>query len=216
MEVSGCVFENNSTTCISASEKAGCTIEHNLFLGNSGPGVGTGVNLRDIPATVRFNTFAYNSAAFTAGGIVVQSNSDVFTDVVIENNTFWGCHAPEFSSSVALDNQQPVLFRNNLIAASTGVPAVGRLGGSPQPASLCNDYWNNVEGDFNDWVPGATDFYLDPLVCNPAQSDFRLMQNSPCGPESPIGCGLVGAWDVGCGPVSISPSTWGQIKGAYR
>jgi hypothetical protein len=95
MEVSGCLFKSNTATCISAVRKASCVIEHNLFLGNSGPGVGTGVNLRDIPATVRFNTFAYNSAAFTAGGIVVQSNSDVFTDVVIENNTFWGCHAPE-------------------------------------------------------------------------------------------------------------------------
>jgi hypothetical protein len=215
LEVTGCVFESNSAGCILAYEKAGCTIEHNLFLGNSGSG-GTGLNLRDIPAMIRFNTFAYDTATFTAGGIAVASNSDVFTDVVIENNTFWGCHAPEGGSVVAILNTKPIVFRNNLIAASTGAPAMWRHGAFPQAISSCNDYWNNAEGNFNDWIPGATDFYQDPQVCDPTLNDFRLMQSSPCGPDSPIGCGLVGAWDVGCGTVSISPTTWGQIKNYYR
>lgn len=216
MEVSGCVFENNSTTCISAYQKARCTIEHNLFLGNSGPGGGTGVNLRDITAMVRFNTFAYDTAAFTAGGVAVASNSSVFTEVIVENNTFWGCHGSGNSAAVANLNALPLVFRNNLIAASTGAPAMWRHGAFPQAISSCNDYWNNAEGDFDDWAPGATDFYEDPLVCDPTQNDFRLMLNSPCGPDSPIGCGLVGAWDVGCGPVLVSPTTWGQIKNYYR
>jgi hypothetical protein len=35
--------------------------------------------------------------------------------------------------------------------------------------------------------------------------------------NSPAGCGLVGALDIGCdGPVRTEPTTWGGLKARYR
>ena len=217
VEITDCVFENNRpATCISISESNECTIERNLFLRNFGNSTGVGAHVRGTPSVVRFNTFAYDSTSFSPGGLLVESNSDEFYQVIVEHNTFWGCHAAGNGAAVAILSAEPIIFRNNLIAASTGAPAMWRHGAFPQAISSCNDYWNNAEGHFNDWVPGATDFYEDPRLCDPELHDFRLMMNSPCAPDSPIGCGLVGAWDVGCGTVSLTPRTWGEIKSFYR
>jgi hypothetical protein len=44
----------------------------------------------------------------------------------------------------------------------------------------------------------------DPLLCDAANGDYRLDAASPCAPlNSPAGCGLIGALDVGCGITAI-------------
>ena len=54
------------------------------------------------------------------------------------------------------------------------------------------------------------------VICDPDAGDFTIRSNSPCAPPGLTGCGLVGALDVGCGPVSVDEASWGKIKAAYR
>jgi hypothetical protein len=57
----------------------------------------------------------------------------------------------------------------------------------------------------------------DPEFCDVPVLDFTLDSISPCAPgNSPPGCSLIGALDVGCGPIAIEATTWGQIKSTYR
>lgn len=46
----------------------------------------------------------------------------------------------------------------------------------------------------------------DPLFCSPPAGDFTLAQASPCAPpNSPAGCGLIGALGVGCvNPIGVA------------
>ena len=67
-----------------------------------------------------------------------------------------------------------------------------------------------------DYIRDHSDRFVDPLFCAPELSDWTLHQGSPCLPEDPLGCGLIGAFGQGCGPVSIEPETWARIKGRYR
>jgi len=55
----------------------------------------------------------------------------------------------------------------------------------------------------------------DPLFCNPEEADFTLDAESPCLPSNSGTCGLIGAWDQGCGVVPVEKSSWGKLKGQY-
>jgi hypothetical protein len=79
----------------------------------------------------------------------------------------------------------------------------------------CNDSWDNTIN----WLGhdgGGDNFSLDPLYCDPAGGDFTVAENSPLlGHNSPCG-DQVGAFGVGCPPMSVEASSWGAIKGRYR
>ena len=63
---------------------------------------------------------------------------------------------------------------------------------------------------------GATNGNLkaDPLFCETGGLD--LSGESPCAPGNSGECGLIGALGVACGTVAVTPTTWGQVKAAYR
>jgi hypothetical protein len=65
----------------------------------------------------------------------------------------------------------------------------------------CCDLFGNAGGD---WVGCVAEhaglngnFSSDPMFCNPADGDFRLLVSSPCADGS-SDCGLIGAWSAGC------------------
>jgi len=86
----------------------------------------------------------------------------------------------------------------------------------------CSDVFGNDSGN---WV-GALDGLLgeggnieaDPIFCDPDNGNYHLYSNSPCAPgnSNSDGCGLIGAYGVGCGPSSVEAKSWGRIKGMYR
>jgi hypothetical protein len=84
----------------------------------------------------------------------------------------------------------------------------------------CCNFWENEGGDYGgDCEIGSTlgDFNADPLLCDPENGDFRLIQGSPCLPGSHGGyqCGLIGASDEMCA-TPTKPVTWGRIKSLFR
>jgi hypothetical protein len=113
-----------------------------------------------------------------------------------------------------------VTFRNNIVVGSTGGVATYNQNSTTIILSDCNSFWENeggnYEGGTSPWPQAATDFFADPLFCSPADLDFTLDASSPCAPDSPQGCGLVGALNVACGIISVERSSWGSIKALYR
>ena len=80
----------------------------------------------------------------------------------------------------------------------------------------CNDVWGNTTWDHYGCAPGPGSISADPLFCDPLLGDYLLDERSPClAASSPPGCGLIGAYDQGCGPIAVEPATWGRIKSIY-
>ncbi|MCK4546532.1 MAG: hypothetical protein KAW17_03735 [Candidatus Eisenbacteria sp.] len=82
----------------------------------------------------------------------------------------------------------------------------------------CCDLYGNAGGD---WVGGVADQYgvsgnfsEDPLFCEPSTGDYHIDCNSPC--AHGYGCGLVGAYGIGCGATRIKSETWSSLKALYR
>ena len=76
----------------------------------------------------------------------------------------------------------------------------------------CNDVWANQPGDYFGVSPGLHDISVDPEFCDPGGGDYSLCEGSPCSPDQQPECGLIGAFDVGCGPTATVPGTWGLMK----
>ncbi|MFC1572868.1 FlgD immunoglobulin-like domain containing protein, partial [Candidatus Eisenbacteria bacterium] len=82
--------------------------------------------------------------------------------------------------------------------------------------SCCNLY-GNAMGDWVGCVYGQDgengNVSENPLFCNPGDGDFTLTTDSPCAEANSGGCGLIGAWDVGCDQSIVSAD--GVIDPAY-
>jgi hypothetical protein len=159
---------------------------------------------------VRFNLFLRCASGLDGGGldIAVQSNP------VVSNNTFLGCSASEGGAIIVANETGVVIVTNNII---TGTLNGYGLSDHPFPGSIppdlsCNDFWNNLPGDYLAVGPGPGDISADPEFCAPESDDYRLMSSSPCAPAQQPSCGLIGAYDVGCGSTATERSTWGTIK----
>lgn len=84
-------------------------------------------------------------------------------------------------------------------------------------ALSCSDLWASPGVEFAGCVPETTGVIrVDPLFCNAEVGDFHVASNSLCLPSgSPCG-ELIGALGEGCGPVSVTPLSWGRVKNLYR
>lgn len=90
----------------------------------------------------------------------------------------------------------------------------------------CNNAWDNSEYDYGsptgcDSVGINGNISADPLFCGPASGDYSIASESPCAAANSGGCGLIGAFDVGCTATSVptarvEKSSWGEIKKIFR
>jgi len=165
-------------------------IEENLILRNSCVAYGGGVTIWEGSAPVLLrNTIALNVGGLDGGGVFVTRNSHpkLYRNIVSHSTAGGGVRVDDFQSTV--------LFQ-------------------------CNDVWGNAGYDYSGVVnPTGSDGNLsaDPLYCNLVALDVHLDSTSPCTAlNSPSGCDLIGALDVGCGATPGVRQTWGKIKAGYR
>jgi hypothetical protein len=189
-------------------------VERCLFLRNvTTDDPGGGMFVVESNGRIAFNTFAYDSTygGWDGGGLATAW----FTGQIV-NNTFVGCHndAPYHGSAVSIHSSTSVTFRNNIIAESTGGYSI-RLLGDFEFDHGCNDLWNNETGN-GAYPVDATDLLVNPFFCDVPNLDFTLHEDSPCAAANNPTCGQIGAFGVGCGPVSLESLSWGRIKGLYR
>jgi hypothetical protein len=188
----------------------------NVFRGNraahgggSFPGLGGAVAIgepRSSLVEITENLMVGNHAGDVGGAI---ASIESLAGIVVSRNTIVGCEALHGGGIGVVSPPATVSIENNIVADATGSGLY--FSGSPSNlATGCNDAWNTTP-PFEGCVPSPTDFSADPRFCDPSAGDYTIAANSPCAPEnSPVGCGLIGAYGVGCGvigvPVSDAPA----------
>ncbi len=152
------------------------------------------------------------------------------TDILMEDNEFVGGPAP-WVSYINIDQSAPTLTaRGNTFHRVRFYSSVLRslvlernifsvspvdLWASRDIRLLCNAAWpESLEvGPTSIISENYGNLFVDPLLCDPENGDLTLRSNSPCAPNnSPAGCGLIGACEVGCEGVPVEVITWSRIK----
>jgi len=216
--LSGCEITGNSALyggglyCeVGAAELERCRFEDNESLRSGG-----GMQAWYPPSTPRLRdcTFVGNRSLIEpGGGLAVQYGS-----ALVEACTFHANDAPQTGSGVLARQGASVTLERCLIAFGARSDAVGCRSGATVQV-LCSDVHGNAGGDWVGCLEGLEglggNFTADPLFCDAPAGDLSLREDSPCLPEA-TGCGLVGAFGVGCGAVGVRVETWGAIKARYR
>jgi len=207
-------------TCITIKNVSGFTLNSLAFRGFE-----TAVALENASGFIQFIT-----VKSCTRGISVTGASSAPTS--------WFCVIDSCGTGIEVQEGGPILLRNETIAnCSTGVRFTG--GTTTLTRSIvyhantgvqcsgggvtggCNDFYLNGV-DYSGCMPGADDFYLDPMFCfwkPPAPSAYWLHVNSPCFATASNPCGVrVGALTsaAGCSGTAVETTTWGGIKDIYR
>ncbi|MEZ5063233.1 MAG: right-handed parallel beta-helix repeat-containing protein [bacterium] len=169
-----------------------------------------GIQVRNCQGRIEFTTFAYDTSG--AGGGAQLSRSTI----EVSNNTFYRCHTDGSAAALSVSFTDGGVHNNIFTGCTTPRGTVSFGGGTQHPSTGCNLFWDNEGDDFwNDWVPAPTDIEADPEFCNETVLDLTLHSTSPAASANSA-CGLLGAFDVGCGSVSVDATSWGRLKNLYR
>lgn len=155
-------------------------------------------------STPLFENVAFTgNGARVGGGIYALNSASV---PVIRNCTFYGNYATNYGAGLRCYDYSDPIIENTIIAFSTEGVAISCANGG-EPELSCTDIYGNAGGD---WIPPINDqlgengnFSEDPLFCDAANGDLTIDAESPCTANNAPGqCGLVGAYDIGCGDTS--------------
>ena len=242
----GCVFEGNTASRGGAVLMLGTEIARMIdcrFSGNSaekGGAVGIldangrleSCLLRDnvakeggaVHVTFGFlgatGTSFFRNVASLAGGAVWL---DLTSDATISGSTLCMNGSSGVGGGIAQVGgpASELSLLKTIIAFSAPGEAVHRQWPSPSAYITCTDIFGNAGGDWVGFLHAHeginNNFSADPRFCDTTQGVLTLNSDSPCASDlSPDGCGLVGALDVGCGPVSTEPASWAAIKARFK
>jgi hypothetical protein len=158
--------------------------------------------------------FVRNVSKQDGGAILVRGNSEV----TLERCTLSGNKAVTSGAGISCTDTSSATSGNCIVAFSVSGGAVNSDGTGTVPMLTCCDLYGNVGGD---WTGTIADQYgvsgnisEDPLFCDAASDDYTLNDQSPCAPDnSPAGCGLIGACDVGCGVAGVGGHSGPGVAG---
>ena len=208
LRIIGSAFVGHGARAVGAVEVGLVEILDSRFVGNLGGAINVGLCSSGRIAEC---VFVGNSAIAGAGVWSVSS------DVLIEKNTFYSCQVSGFGAAILIDGLNGGARSNIVAGCESTQGALVQFSGEMNPATGCNLLWNNKGGDFGElWERRPTDILADPLFCDPARGDLTVCDGSPAAAENSPTCGQIGALPVGCGIVSVTPTTFGRIKAAYR
>ncbi len=214
--IEDCTFEDcwgTGTGALSVgNHHGGSTVRNCRFVRNVGGGSSSGgLGISGFPTTPKVVEGCLFWGNTAAGGNGIGGGLRAAGPVLIRGNTFYDNRAAGgYGAALDLTSGATGTASNNVFLANpSGNGAVYRAG----PVTMsCNVYWLNEFG----YAPWETDRMVDPLLCDPSAGEFGLTPGSPCLPEGSLGCGLIGAFGEECGTISVVPSTWSQVKAAYR
>lgn len=164
---------------------------------------GGGIYCEGSTVTIRNNVFVGNQTSGVWEGSGKGGGVHLFSsDGEITGNTFVGNYADQGGASIGCDAYSYPTISQNIISGSEGSGAL-YCHSLSSPLVVCNAFWDNEAGD-GDCALAQDNFSADPLFCDSESGNYRLREDSPCGPGySPSGCGLIGAMPVGCWGVPI-------------
>ncbi len=240
--LTGCSFIGNESVRGGGLARAWATILTDCeFLGNEAR-YGGGIYIRSYCSpTLTGCAFTGNSALHSGGALHIEMRSNP----VLRHCTLTGNSAPiggaiEISIECSPSFVNCTLWGNS--CTYTGVVTCGELcyvtfdntiiGHSPQGEAVtcwdsdatltCCDVYRNAGGDWVGCLAGQYgvngNICEDPLFCLDEHPDapYTLHENSPCAPGHNPSCGLIGAWDIGCGVTPVEELSWGSVKAMFR
>ncbi len=217
-------------------------VSNSVFTDNEAEG-GGGIAAVFSQVTISNCDFQHNSTDNNGGaGILLDTSTATITDCRFYDNrggdgtilsiwflstvTVTNCSfvANGSRSQISASPRAILTLENTIIAWGSGSALECLVTTPTSPVTLrCCDIFGNQGGDWVGCISGqegiAGNFAADPQFCDLATGDLTLNGSSPCLPGNhPQGedCGLIGAFDQGCGPTAVNPSTWGAVKAAFR
>ncbi|MFN8177103.1 MAG: hypothetical protein U0167_04215 [bacterium] len=223
VSVENCVFRGNrnglgiSTTAY---------VDHCSFLDNTASGLSVAGSVMAVHACL----FVHNGTAVYVHTPADGSMSAYISHSLFRENTGATLDAEGTRETTAnVEMQYCTLYHEGagILADDGSVVTVGHCilaygshacVGRNRSYVYCTDSYGNVGGDWPTqcFIYLSGNFSAPPFFCDGERGDFSLRADSPCAPGVNTSCGLIGAFDVGCGAVSIEPSTWGKMKASYR
>jgi parallel beta-helix repeat protein len=200
--VGGGLMTDNRVSLAAKLPPSVYVVAGNEFRANYAGAGGGGVYLYEgFPITISGNLFVADTSGF--GGGLDNSGRD---DAVILNNTFDRCVAGGGGgNAIWWANGATIggVVRNNIFSnTSTTGGTGGAFGGDQSVVGLVDlDYncvWNNSPQDYYRFSAGPNSLSADPLYCDAADGDYKLICLSPCLNTADDG-GDRGAFSWGCG-----------------
>jgi parallel beta-helix repeat protein/predicted outer membrane repeat protein len=153
-----------------------------------------GAVVNDASPTFRRCTFVGNVST----GVVFLGNQGFR---YIDSCTFY-----QNGIGIEVASQGELLIERTIIVFSQS-SALTCIGGV---TASCCDLWGNLGGNWTGCLADQEgkngNFSANPRFCDAANGDYSLNSVSPCAPvNSPPGCGLIGAFPVGCGVAEVAP-----------
>lgn len=205
----------------------GGVVRGNVVIGNiagdHGGGIyaGSGLYGTEFEFELSWNLIAQNTANGTegtgdsGGGLWLwETNAWVHHNTIVENAGF-GSGVENGGGLVIGKPGSPVIEKNIIAFATAGGGIWCRSDATPVIRN--NLAWENLGGDgvgdCPTWWQSNGNIVTDPFFCDPESGDYSLAQNSPAltHPAGPLGAFHL----PGCGPVSVTRTTWGRIKTLY-
>lgn len=208
--IEDCDFSGN-VNGIDFVNGATAQIRRSLFLQNGN----AAIRCIDASPTIELNVITQNALTGFESAIVCNGASPRIQHNLIFGNGHSGIDCANGSSAeiyqntltnnefgVTISDSNPQLYNNIVTGSSTGISSE-----SAEPEIFHNNVFGNSDGNFLDCPAGvgemstvnfnghAGDAFgnisLDPIYVNPAESDFRIAQGSPCidagSPDNPAG-----------------------------
>ncbi len=167
-----------------------------LFLVNTGTSRGGGLFSTASSPTLDSCIFA-ECAADTGGAVLCEGGSLVsLTNCTVTDNSSSGEHA----GVIGLFGASTIDITDSIVALNAAGPAVYCEAGSAANLT-CTDVYGNPGGDFTGCIAGQEgtngNISEDPVFCDAGAGNYQLHYTSPCADAD--GCGLIGAFGIGCG-----------------
>ena len=145
-----------------------------------------------------------SSTGPSALAVVFGSTAQVYSSTIVAN----------LSSGVLVSADSNAIIESTILAFNTGAAVQCLQPGGSASFTCCDVFGNgdNWTGCLAGQLGQSGNIAVDPLFCD--EIDWRLSASSPCAPAN-SGCGLIGAFDVACGPVPAHTVTWGRIKARF-
>jgi parallel beta-helix repeat protein len=148
--------------------------------------------------------FSYNTSTMVGGLLCYTSNP------IIRKCTFVFNSGDMASAIYCYQDKEQTrsnpTIENSIIAFNGPIKAI-YCEPSDNVTFTCSDIYGNPGGDWTGQIYSQLNtngnISENPFFCDTSVSDFRLHNNSPCLPEY-SGCGLIGAYDMGCWSTEIT------------
>ena len=175
-----------------------------VITGNHAESLGGGIAIQQAAPRFEFCEISHNYAQQGGACYMIRVGAAVFSNCSIVAN-----EASPYSNGecdgLYCFRSSPIV-ENSIIAFHPRREAVFcEISGSPQIS--CTNIYGNEGGNWVGCIDSLALLYgnmeADPLFCDTADHNFRLLDDSPCAPLNNSCNELIGAYPVGCDPMDV-------------